>query len=73
MDTFSIRLLRVFAELGKERLDLHTLLEAAGSNPADRRRVLDTIEELKRDGMLEERSGDFYVLTAKAKSTIAIA
>ena len=70
MQPLSIRLLRVFAELGKDRLDLHTLLESAGNDPAERRRVLDTIEELKRDGLLEERSGDFYALTAKAKATI---
>ncbi len=73
MQALSMRLLRVFGELGKERLDLHTLLEAAGNDPAERRRALDAIEELKRDGMLEERSGDFYALTAKAKAVIQIA
>jgi hypothetical protein len=71
MQPLSIRLLRVFGELGKDRLDLHTLLESAGNDPADRRLVLDAIEELKREGMLEERSGDFYALTAKAKATAA--
>ncbi len=67
MQALSMRLLRVFGELGKERLDLHTLLEAAGNDPAERRRALDAIEDLKRDGLLEERSGDFYAITAKAK------
>jgi hypothetical protein len=40
MQQLSIRLLRVFGELGKERLDLHTLLEAAGNDPAERRREM---------------------------------
>ena len=72
MNPLSLRLLRVFSELGKERLDLHTLHESAGSDPAQRRLVLDTIDELKREGMLDERSGDFYALTAKAKALIAL-
>jgi hypothetical protein len=72
MQPLSIRLLRVFGELGKDRLDLHTLLESAGNDPAERRLVLDAVEELKREGMLEERSGDYYVLTPKAKATVAL-
>jgi hypothetical protein len=71
MQPLSIRLLRVFGELGKDRLDLHTLLESAGSDPAERRLVLDAVEELKREGLLEERSGDFYALTEKAKASVA--
>lgn len=71
MQALSHRLLRVFGELGKDRLDLHTLLESAGNDPAERRLVLDSIEELKREGLLEERSGDFYRLTEKAKAIIA--
>lgn len=71
MQALAIRLLRVFGDLGKDTLDLHTLLESAGNDPADRRLVLDAVEELKREGLLEERSGDFYALTEKAKTTIA--
>ncbi len=72
MQALSIRLLRVFGDLGKDRLDLHTLMESAGNDPAARRLVLDAVEELKREGLLEERSGDFYALTEKAKATVAV-
>ncbi len=66
-----MRVLRVFGELGKERLDLHALLESVGSDPGQRRQVLDALEELKREGLLNERSGDFYALTEKARALIA--
>lgn len=71
MHPYSMRVLRVFGELGKERLDLHALLESAGSDPHQRRQVLDAVDELKREGLLNERSGDFYALTEKAKALIA--
>jgi hypothetical protein len=71
MQALAMRLLRLFAELGKERLDLHTLLESVGSDPRQRRLVLDAIEDLKRDGMLDERSGDFYAITEKGRSIVA--
>jgi hypothetical protein len=51
----------------KDRLDLHVLFEAAGNEPAERRDVLDAIEELMRAGMLDECGGDFYALTEKGK------
>ena len=44
----SLRVLRLFEEMGKNRLDLHVLFEAAGSEPAERQGVLDVIDELTR-------------------------
>jgi hypothetical protein len=63
----ALRVLRLFGEMGEERLDLHVLFEAAGNEPEERLRVLDAVEELMRAGMLEASSGDFYALTEKGK------
>ncbi len=67
MTPLALRVLRLFGEMGEERLDLHVLFEAAGNEPEERLRVLDAIEELVRAGMLEASSGDFYALTEKGK------
>lgn len=58
--------------MGKDRLDLHVLFEAAGNDSAKRQGVLDAIDELAREGMIEARAGDFYVLTEKGKRAIAM-
>ncbi|MGB6200259.1 MAG: hypothetical protein WA871_03760 [Candidatus Acidiferrales bacterium] len=71
MTPLSLRVLRLFGELGKDRLDLHSLFEAAGNEPAERRSVLDAIEELASAGVLEESGSDFYTLTEKGKQAIA--
>ena len=65
MTPLSLRVLRLFGEMGKDRLDLHALFEAAGNEPAERRGVLDAIDELTRTGMLDACGGDFYALTEK--------
>jgi hypothetical protein len=57
--------------MGKDRLDLHVLFEAAGNEPAERRRVLDSIDELTRAKMLEACGSDFYTLTERGKGAIA--
>lgn len=67
MTPLALRVLRQFGEMGQDRLDLHVLFEAAGNEPGKRESVLDAVEELIRAGMLEESSGDFYVLTEKGK------
>lgn len=67
MTPLSTRVLRIFKEMGEDRLDLHVLFEAAGNEPEERVRVLDAIDQLVRDGMLEASSGDFYALTKKGK------
>lgn len=70
MTPLALRVLRLFGEMGEERLDLHVLFEAAGNEPDERLRVLDAVEELVRAGMLGASSGDFYVLTEKGKGEI---
>jgi hypothetical protein len=71
MKPLSLRVLRLFGEMGKDKLDLHALFEAAGNKPAERTKVLDAIEELTRAGMLEACGSDFYALTQKGKGGIA--
>jgi hypothetical protein len=67
----SLSVLRLFAEMGKDRLDLHTLFESAGNEPTEREGVLDAIDELTRAGMLDACGSDFYMLTERGKGTIA--
>ena len=67
MKPLSLRVLRLFGEMGEDRLDLHVLFEAAGNEPSGREGVLDAIDELIREGMLDACGGDFYALTEKGK------
>jgi hypothetical protein len=39
-DTLPAQVLKLFKEMGKDRLDLHVLFEAAGNRPEERDRVL---------------------------------
>ncbi len=71
LDSISTTILRLFGEFGQETLDLHTLFEAGGNDPAKREAVLDAITRLVRDELLEERGNDFYALTEKGKSMAA--
>ena len=71
MKPLSLRVLRLFGEMGKDRLDLHVLFEAAGNEPAERQGVLDAIDELTRAGMLDACGSDFYALTERGKGTSA--
>ena len=71
MKPLSLRVLRLFREMGKDRLDLHALFEAAGNEPAEREGVLDAIDELSRAGMLDACGSDFYMLTERGKRTVA--
>jgi hypothetical protein len=57
--------------MGKDRLDLHVLFEAAGNEPEGRLHVLDAVDELVRAGMLEACGGDFYAVTEKGKGVVA--
>ena len=70
LEPFPSRVLEVFRELGRDRLDLHALFEAGGNEPAQRVEVLDAIESLIREGILEAQGGDFYGLTEKGKRAI---
>jgi hypothetical protein len=67
----SLRVLLLFGAMGEDRLDLHVLFEAAGNEPQERLRVLDTIDELVRAGMLDACGGDFYALTERGKEEVA--
>ncbi|HEU4596407.1 MAG TPA: hypothetical protein VFS10_14820 [Pyrinomonadaceae bacterium] len=63
MDELSLRVLRMFGEMGKDVLDLHELFEAGGNDPEARREVFYAVERLVGEGLLEERGNDFYALT----------
>jgi DNA-binding IclR family transcriptional regulator len=71
MNSLSTRVLQVFRDMKKDRLDLHVLFEAAGNDPAKRNEVLDAVETLVREGLLEEQGSDFYTLTATGKQASA--
>jgi hypothetical protein len=71
MKPLSLRVLRLFEEMRKDRLDLHVLFEAAGNEPAKRRAVLDAVDQLTHTGMLDACGGDFYALTERGKGAIA--
>ena len=53
----------MFAEIGRDSLDLHELFEAGGNDPDARREVFYRVENLVERGLLEERGNDFYALT----------
>lgn len=71
MKPLSLDVLRLFGAMGEDRLDLHVLFEAAGNDPEQRLRVLDTVGELVRAGMLDAVGGDFYAMTEKGKEAVA--
>jgi hypothetical protein len=48
MKSLSLRVLQLFGEMGKDRLDLHALFEAAGNKSNERGGVFDAIDELTR-------------------------
>ncbi len=57
----------MFRRFGKESLDLHELFEAGGNDPEERKQVFYAVERMVEGGILEERSNDFYSLTAKGR------
>jgi hypothetical protein len=67
VDQLTKRVLSSFAHWQQESLDLHTLFEAGGNDPDARTRVFDIVEQLVKDGLLEEQGNDFYALTEKGK------
>ena len=70
MKPLSLRVLQLFREMGKGRLDLHVLFEAAGNEASERQDVLNAVDELTREGMLDACGGDFYALTEKGKGQL---
>ena len=71
MEPLVLRVLEVFREMERDRLDLHTLFEAGGNEPLHRVQGLDAIVNLTREGMLEASGGDFYSLTERGKGVIS--
>jgi DNA-binding IclR family transcriptional regulator len=72
MDELAQRVLDLFGQMNSETLDLHTLFEAGGNDPAARERVFDFVSQLVREGLLEERGSDFYALTKKGRGLAGI-
>ena len=70
MDETTRRVLKLFAQMDTDTLDLHTLFEAGGNDPAARGQVVDVVARLVREGLLEEQGSDFYKLTIKGRSAI---
>lgn len=70
MDDLARRVLNQFTEMGSSKLDLHSLFEAGGNDPAARDGVLEVVERLVRDGLLEESGSDYYALTEKGRSAV---
>src|SRR6266436_4785240 len=67
MDELSRQVLKLFIAMATESLDLHTLFEAGGNDPASRERVLDVVTRLADAGYLESQGSDFYLLTDKGR------
>ena len=64
------RVLKSFEHWGKESLDLHTLFEAGENDPAARTAVFDVVEQLVKEGLLQEDGNEFYPLTDKGESAV---
>lgn len=73
MDELTRRVLGMFAEMGRDALDLHELFEAGGNDPDARREVFYRVEGLVERGLLEERGNDFYALTRAGREAAAAA
>jgi predicted transcriptional regulator len=67
VDELTKKVLRSFAVLRKDALDLHELFEAGGNDPQARTAVFDIVERLVEEGILQEEGNDFYSLTEKGK------
>jgi hypothetical protein len=67
MNDLEKRVLRSFGHWEKDSLDLHTLFEIGGNDPDARTAVFDAVEQLVKEGLLEEQGNDFYSLTEKGK------
>ena len=67
MDELARGILDLFGQMNSATLDLHTLLEAGGNDPAARERVVDVVAQLVGERLLEERGSDFYALTTKGR------
>ena len=71
MDELTRRVLGMFAEIGRDALDLHELFEAGGNDPEARLQVFHAVEWLAERGLLEERGNDFYALSDAGREAAA--
>ena len=72
MDPIQQRILLTFGQLGRDLLDLHTLLEFVGGNPPEQREaVFDGVSALIKNGLLEDSGGDFYRRTEDGRIAVA--
>jgi glutaredoxin len=72
MDPVQQRILAMFDQLGRDSLDLHTLLEFVGGNPPEQREaVFDAVSALLKNGLLKDSGGDFYSRTEDARIAVA--
>ena len=72
MDPIQQRILATFDQLGRDSLDLHTLLEFVGGNPPEQREaVFDAASALVKNGLLEDSGGDFYRRTEDGRIAVA--
>jgi hypothetical protein len=70
MDELARRILNIFIQMNSNNLDLHTLLEAGGNDPATREQVIEVVGQLSLQGFLEEQGSDFYKLTDKGREAL---
>jgi hypothetical protein len=70
VDQLTKRVLQSFGQWKKDSLDLHVLFEAGGNDPDARTRVFDIVEQLVKEGLLEEEGNDFYSLTEKGREAL---
>jgi hypothetical protein len=58
------RILELFDEIDRKKLDLHTFLELAGSKqPDERLGILDAVDQLVNLGAIKALDSDFYERT----------
>ena len=72
MNEIRKRVLKSFEHWGRESLDLHTLFEAGENDPEARTAVFDSVEQLVKEGLLQEEGNDFYSLTDAGKNTVKL-
>jgi DNA-binding PadR family transcriptional regulator len=61
-----------FEHWNKDKLDLHTLFEAGGNDPDGRTAVFYAVEQLVKEGLLQEEGNDFYSLTEKGREAVQL-
>lgn len=72
MEEIDRRLLALFDELDRKRIDLHAFFDLVGGNtPTQQQEILAAVERLLNRGWLEAHGGDFYERTASGQNALA--